>query len=382
VSTGISVRVPDVESLDRERILRFAAIAFFGVLPVLAVCLVFASSIADTTYAIDFAQFYRGGENVLAGHHLYPANDAPLTAWSHPYPYVYPPLPALVAAPVTVVPLQVAGVFLMGVLVLVVLLILRVLDVRDWRCYGLVLLWPPVISAIQTANPTLWLALATALAWRYRDRPVVAPIAIGVTFAVKFVLWPLLVWFAATRRLLGAIIAVLVGMALLLVSWSVIGFEGFFGYPDLLDRLDRTVGADSYSVKNLALDYGASSGLAELTWVGVGVALLVACILVARGGDERSAFVLALIACLALSPLVWLHYFTFLVVVVAIARPRLCLVWFLPLPMFFATGTGHPTSTQVALTLATAALTAAAALRETRRVVHGTPRVVAGVPAS
>ncbi len=78
--------------------------------------------------------------------------------------------------------------------------------------------------------------------------------AIGATFAVKFVLWPLWCGSRRTRRVVGALLAVFVGMALLVGSWSVIGFEGFFGYPDLLDRLDRTVGADSYSVKNLALD--------------------------------------------------------------------------------------------------------------------------------
>ena len=40
----------------------------------------------------------------------------------------------------------------MIVLVVVALAIPLVLGVRDWRCYGLVLLWPPVISAVQTAT--------------------------------------------------------------------------------------------------------------------------------------------------------------------------------------------------------------------------------------
>ena len=65
----------------------------------------------------------------------------------------------------------------MAVLVLVALAILFVLGVRDWRCYGLVLLWPPVISAIQTGNVTLWFALALALAWRFRDRTLASSAA-------------------------------------------------------------------------------------------------------------------------------------------------------------------------------------------------------------
>ena len=37
-----------------------------------------------------------------------------------------------------------------------------VLDVRDWRVYGVTLLWPSVIDAYQTANVTLPLALAAS----------------------------------------------------------------------------------------------------------------------------------------------------------------------------------------------------------------------------
>ena len=95
----------------------------------------------------------------------------------------------------------------MGCLVLVALAIPYVLDVRDWRCYGLVLLWPPVISAIQTANLTLWLALAAAVTWRYRERVFPAAVAIGLTLAAKFFLWPVVVWLAATRRLASAALA-------------------------------------------------------------------------------------------------------------------------------------------------------------------------------
>ena len=49
-----------------------------------------------------------------------------------------------------------------------VLATLRALDVRDWRCYGVAFLWPPVLSAIQTGNITLLLGLCAALVWRFR----------------------------------------------------------------------------------------------------------------------------------------------------------------------------------------------------------------------
>jgi hypothetical protein len=368
---------------SRERIAWLASVAFCGLLPAVVLAMVFVNAIADTTYAIDFVQFYRAGEAVLAGTNLYPPKDALLIASAHPYPYVYPPLPALATAPFTLISLPIVGVALMAILVAVVLAILRMLEVQDWRCYGIVFLWPPVISAIQTANPTLWFALAAAVAWKYRDRAVPVSGAIGTTLAVKFVLWPLLVWLAATRRAATAVLAVLVGAVLLVVPWAVIGFEGLTGYPDLLRRLERTVGGDAYTVSNLASDLGASSVVSRTVWLALGVGVLIACVRVARRGDDQSAFILGLAAALALSPLVWLHYFTLLMVAVAVARPRLGLVWFLPLAMFVATGHGDPSSAQLAITLATAALTIALALREQGRgAATATPRRVSLAPSS
>ena len=113
------------------------------------------------------------------------------------------------------------------------------------------LLWPPVISAIQTGNVTLWIALAAALVWRCRDRKVRIGDGVGVTLAVKFLLWPLVVWFAATRRLGTAIVSCGIAAALLLLSWAAIGFRGMADYPELLRRLEETVGSDAYTVDSL-----------------------------------------------------------------------------------------------------------------------------------
>ena len=48
------------------------------------------------------------------------------------------------------------------------------LGVRDWRLYGFVFLWLPVVAEWETANVTLFLALGIGMVWRYRDRPIVA----------------------------------------------------------------------------------------------------------------------------------------------------------------------------------------------------------------
>jgi hypothetical protein len=336
---------------------------FCAVLPAVALVTFFSVSIYDGSDAIDFRQFYRGAEDILNGENPYPSPGDPLTASGRPY--VYPPLPAIAAIPFTAVSLSIAEILVMSAQVLVLLAILLVLGIRDWRCYGVVFLWPPVISAIQTSNPTLLFALAAAVAWRYRDHRVAASASVGWTLAVKFVLWPLVVWLAATRRLGTAVLSCAIAGVLLLLSWAAIGFAGLTGYFDLLRRLEDTIGQDAYTTYVMAIDLGASPGVARALSLAFGLLLLTAVVWTARRGDERRAFILAIAAALALSPLVWLHYFAFLVVVVALAQPRLGALWFLPLVMFVCPGRGNPTLFETAVALGATAVIIALALRET-----------------
>lgn len=356
------------------RVAWLASIVLFGALPALTVIALFAAAISDDSVATDLRQFYGAAQAILDGDNPYEATG--ITEWGGPYPY--PPLPALSAVPLTPLPFDAAGVLVMAVLVGAALATLRVLDVRDWRCYGLALLWPPVLSAVQTGNVTLWFGLAAALAWRYRDRLLSASASVGLTLAVKFFLWPLVVWQAATRRVVAAALSVVLGAGILLLSWAVIGLAGLVEYPDLVRRLEKTVGEDSYTLYIVGLDLGLPSVAARALWLAVGLALLAALVVLGRRGDERSAFLLAIAASLALTPIVWLHYFALLLVVVAIAQPRLGVVWFVPLAMVLTPGSGHPTPFETAWTLVVAALTIGLALRTSLRgdrAIASPPRV-------
>jgi hypothetical protein len=77
---------------------------------------------------------------------------------------------------------------------------------------------------------------------------------------------------------------------------------------------------------------------------------------------------------IACSPVVWLHYFALLLVVVAVAQPTLGVAWFVPLLMFGSEELQNGTAFQTALTLFAAALTVAVALRVAPRA----PAAVAG----
>jgi hypothetical protein len=379
----MSDQVPRVVSsagheISAARIRWFASIVFLGVLPVLAVVTLFVAAIKDDTIATDFGQFYGAAESILTGDSPYLESSSSLTNWGGPYPY--PPLPAELTAPLTLVSLDAAGLLVMACLLLVALAVPFVLGVRDWRCYGAMLLWPPVISAIQTGNLTLWLALACALVWRFRDRTAVAALSLGLSLALKLFLWPVVIWLAATRRIAAALLAAVTGVALLLLSWAVLGFAGFLDYPSLIRRLDEVVGEDSYTAYIVGLDLGLPSLAARALWFCLGLGLLAGVVNLARRGSERSAFVLALTAALALTPIVWLHYLALLLVVVALTHPRLSVVWFIPLAMVITPGSGHPTPFETGWTLGTAAVTVLLALWTSARGVATAGRPLAPAP--
>jgi hypothetical protein len=336
-------------------------VLLLGILPLTALYFVFLSVLRGGQVTDFENAFYPAAEAVLHGRSPYPALDDPSLAAGTAY--VYPPLTAIASAPLTALSSEAAGLAVMALLVAMVIATLLVLDVRDWRCYGMAFLWLPVISAIQAANVTIPLGLAAALAWRYRERPPLAGLSVGMSLALKPLLWPLVLWLAATRRSRAAAVTVVTAAIALAGTWGVIGFAGLREFPDLLHRLQGLEERQGYTVYALATDLGASPGLARPFAVALAVSLLCAVVVLGRRGDDRRAFILALAAVLACTPIVWLHYFALLLVVVAVGRPTLGPAWFVPLVMYGATGTHNGTTLQNALTIAAAAVTVLLSLR-------------------
>jgi hypothetical protein len=351
----------------RAGVIRLGWVVLCGVLPLVALYYAVAPVALGDRQTADFHfGYYQAAEAIRAGADFYPTdgfvvrqpNDLIID-------YVYPPLVALATLPWTYLPIGLAESLFQFALIGVFVATLALLGVRDWRCYGLAFLWPPVTDAVATGNITILLGLAAALVWRFRDRPAVSGASLGLSIAAKVFLWPLTVWLAASRRLSAALWSVAVGAALLALSWAVVGFRGLADYPDLVRRLADRMDERGYTVYALGVDLGLPDAVAWALWIGLAIATLVAAILVARRGDDRGSFVLALTATIAFSPIVWLHYFALLLVVVAVAHPRLGAIWFLGIPLHFVVTTGvyNGSRLQTAGVLIVAAMTVTLALR-------------------
>jgi hypothetical protein len=366
------------DTLFRTRLEGFAAAAhrivplvLYLVAP-LALAATFLGMVArDGRLGGDFRYvFWQAGRDVLHGRTPYPPLDASVLA--ERASYVYPPIVAIALAPFSLLPAGVAAVFMVLLTALSIAATLWVLDVRDWRCYGVLLASPVVLTCLETAALSGFLALAIALAWRTRARGPASPILIAVAITTKLFLWPLLLWLFVVRGLRCAIATGSAALLLVLAPW-LLGFPGLRSYPTLLWMMTEAEGAHAYTPRTLAHSLGASWGAAEIIAIALGGTLIALAIYWSRHPDaDRRTLGLTVLASLLLSPLVWAHYLLVLLPVMATASKRLSAVWFCPLGLWFAGGTwGTPSSLQIVVSLAVMLLATLPALRGTKPLVAG-----------
>ena len=209
-------------------------------------------------------------------------------------PYVYPPLLALVLVPATALPDTVRGSSPAAVLVSLLAIAsivgaLLALDVRDWRCYPVALLYPPTVENVEYGAVGPILVLLVALGWRYRERIAPASLTIGAAMVLKVFLWPLVVWLAATRRWKTSAGAVGVAAGLALASWAAIGFRGLADYPELVRRLSDLEAENSYSAFAIFAALGVPAAAAHALVGLLAIVLLVFGWRAARGDAASGA---------------------------------------------------------------------------------------------
>ena len=299
--------------------------------------------------------------------------------------FAYPPLLAWLVAPLQPLGATAAAVIWTVVSLAAIGLALWWLELRDWRCYALVGVFMFTRSAVNLGTVEALLLLAVAAAWRWRDRLVEPAAAVGLAVVLKLFLWPLAVWLALTRRIRAALVAAVVAVIAAAVSWAAIGFAGVGSYPGVLRRLANDESSSSYSVVALGVRAHMPLLAARIVAVLVALALLAAAAWVAR--DSRRAprdrdvatFTLCLAAAFAASPIVWVHYFLLLLVPLVLVRPRLSLLWLVPLAYQPLGETAWPAGDARKLGLALAAtllILGAAVLRvEWRPALRRTPRL-------
>ena len=193
--------------------------------------------------------------------------------------------------------------------------------VRDWRVYGVVALWPPIILEPGVSHLTPAVMLLTAVAWRWRYTDGHAGVAVGLAIALKLFPgpspcgWPRPVGTArrssprSSRRPPPPLCFRTPGSG-------------------LMPR--RSLMSDGRSTRTATRSTGSSSRPdCPAPWVGWSLRRSAVGLLAATW--RYRSFTLAVATALAVSPIVWLDYFALAAIPLAVVRPRLSPVWFVPL---------------------------------------------------
>jgi alpha-1,2-mannosyltransferase len=327
---------------------RMSAWVGLGVLP-LALAVIFgAVFLSRGAGRSDFWTFWLAGRTVLHGGDPYPAlASLPDVADKWFAPFVYPPVAAFLLAPVAVLPFALAKVVFLLLNLAGVVVALRLLGVRDWRCYGAAFASPPVIEAAGIGTISIPLLLIVAAAWRWRAHAVRTGLLVACAVTAKLFLWPVWFWLVRARRYRAAAIAVGASLAAVVLSWAAIGFAGLRDYPALLDRLTGLEGPNSYSVYSLLRVLGAGDGAAVRVGYVLGIVGVAVALRFVRG-DRRVLAALLGVSFLA-TPILWPHYLVLLFVPIAFVSRRFSWLWLMPVALWAdATAWSHHEAWRIA----------------------------------
>jgi len=306
---------------------RIVTVVGLGLLPVVAIVTMFVVGFRGGPLSGDFHhELYPEAKLLLRGENPFPGPDTAIEGSN----LVWPPVAAYLVAPLTAVPVGVADVLIIGIGLACFALSLWLVGVRDWRIYGVVSLWPEFLGEMRVSHLTPVIALLVAAAWRWRDVRGFPGALVGLAVAVKFFVWPVGVWLAATRRVHDAVLAAAVAAASLLL---VLPFTSLGEYIHALSRLSKVFDQDSYNLFGLLAQAGVGDTAARIASIAAGAILLVAV-------WRYRSLALAVAAALVISPIVWLDYFALAALPLALARPRLSPIWFLPLATWGLEGAG------------------------------------------
>ncbi len=242
----------------------------------------------------------------------------------------YPPALYLLLVPFGLLPWHVAAAIAMPLLALTPFLALRVMGVRDWRCYAAAYGSIPVAHSILMGTISTALMLGLALIWRGRST-IVAGAAIVVA---KLFVWPVAIAVAALQGIRRAALLLGVAFAVAVASWAVIGFADITRYPAMLSDLSAAEAHDSFSPTGFAYAMGAPPALG--TYLGIAFGLVLSALALRAGlrGQRDRCFTLVIVAALAMSPIVWTHYLVLLFLPVAARYPRFNVVWLVPVGFY------------------------------------------------
>lgn len=170
-----------------------------------------------------------------------------------------------------------------------------------------------VTRDLALGNVSVLLLPPVAAAWRWLDRPL-GQIAQAVAISVRPTLGLLLLWQLLRRQWRAVAWTIAAGLALVVMSLPFVGISGYLDYLSVLRNMNEVSGVTfNRDLGSVALELGADQRGATVALLG-GYAIAGGAVLLSLRRDREIGFMVTLMASLLLSPLLWDHYLSMLLV--------------------------------------------------------------------
>jgi hypothetical protein len=293
------------------------------------------------SWAYDFRAYWEAALRLLATGSPYTAETlagpfrlAPPFRLGPDELYMYSPVLALLFVPLTSMGEAGAVIVWLALRIVTLAMTCALMPVpRHLRVavFGIAALSAPVLRDLDLGNVSLLVTFLAVLAWRWLDRP-----AAGLALAVSLTVRPTMALIGAWWLLRGLWRPVVwtagAGIVAVLASLVWLRPETWLQYPTVLGNVRDVMGVpNNLDLGSAVRLIGGPAWLAQLAlYAGYGIAALA--VLLSLRRDRELSYVVTLMATVLLSPLLWDHYLTNLLVpaafVAARGRP-----WALGLPL-------------------------------------------------
>jgi len=276
-------------------------------------------------WGYDFRAYYDAALRLLATGTPY--QNQTLSGPFQPGPadlYLYTPIPALVLVPLTWLGPESATLGWLFIRIGLLLGACVLMPVPRWAkvaTFGISVISSQFLLDLNLGNVSLIVTFLAVVAWRWLDKPI-SGLAIAASMTVRPAMGAIWLWWIVRRQWVAVIWTALGGAAIFVASLPFVGLEPWLQFVTVLRNISDVNGVQrNLGFGSTALSLGLSEPVANVALIG-GYVLAVGAILLSLRRDREIGFCVTLMATLLLSPLMWDHYLTNLIVPGALLAAR------------------------------------------------------------
>ena len=276
-------------------------------------------------WAYDFHAYYDAALRLIATGTPYQAET--LSGPFRPGPfglYLYSPVPALLFVPLTglgeAVAINVWMALRVGLLVLTCTLMPVSRAIR-LGMLGIAGLSMPVLFDLNLGNVSLIVTFCAVVVWRYLDRPL-GSIALAASLTMRPAMALIGAWWLLRGLWRPVLWTAAMGLVIVVLTLPYVGLERWLEFLTVLRNVSNVTGVRSnIDLGSSVLLLGGPTWLAQVA-LYAGYVTAIGAVLLSLRRDREISYVVTLMATLMLSPLMWDHYLTNLLVPAAFLASR------------------------------------------------------------